>query len=149
MRRKNFKCVDENFETLYTIEPSKLVENKFMHLPEGDYHKNDYVEFMEKKGFPIENPRVKISVQSENKTVDCRAKQQEEIFISSDFKLWPCCWLHIFYTQHEWRETESDLYNLWHHQLELSKNFNSLHHYSLTEIIESNALDSIEKTWNT
>jgi MoaA/NifB/PqqE/SkfB family radical SAM enzyme len=67
-----------------------------------------------------------------NKKIDCRAQQENSVYLDFEGLVWPCCWIH------DWKYSPTEAKRDWHRQhffpLEIN-NFNSLAHFSLSEIL--------------
>ena len=63
--------------------------------------------------------------------IQCKAKKSEEVYVSADGQVWPCCYI-----------TET-------HTMQRSAEGNSLHHQSLQSIIESSYFDNLDASFST
>lgn len=69
----------------------------------------------------------------DNQRIDCRARNTDTLYLDFDGLVWPCCWIH------DWKYSPTQTKRQWHHRhfhsLE-GENFNSLAHFSLSEILK-------------
>jgi hypothetical protein len=138
--KKNTKCVDKDFKVKYVIEPSTNIAHEFKLMPDDPRDADSYKSYDGGIAAPI-------PIITEKKTISCRAKKHDQIFISADFKLWPCCWLAIYHTRHEWNDVVSDLHIMLHDELGLPSNFNSLDDFKIEQIFDTHAFTAIENSW--
>ncbi len=66
--------------------------------------------------------------------ISCRALKENSLYLDFEGLVWPCCWMH------DWKYSPTQVKRDWHRQhffpLE-TKNFNSLAHFSITEILQN------------
>ena len=83
-------------------------------------------------------PDIAIRNETENRTVDCYAKRQQEIYVASNGEVYPCCWLGYYPLHSNARPSNIQL-------KPLIKNNNALEYGLETAIGWFNA---IEETWD-
>ncbi len=68
-----------------------------------------------------------------DRKISCRALNDNSLYLDFDGLIWPCCWMH------DWKYSPTQTKREWHRRhffpLE-TENFNSLDHFTLTEILQ-------------
>ena len=85
--------------------------------------------------------QVKQAKQEQIPTINCKAKQYSQLYVSANGNVSPCCWLDL-----DWVPPISDSRIDY---MDKIKQFPNLHKQSLVEIFESDYFNKIESTWNT
>jgi len=85
-------------------------------------------------------PIVKEVVNDHRPVIHCKAKQMNQIYISAEGIVSPCCWLDFSWILHK-QQTRIDY-------MDKIESFPNLNNQSLQEVFDSGYFDKIEKTWN-
>lgn len=114
--------------------------------------KDKWLDVLDDNGVPIyqlfptsksENmiSKVKQSEEEQLPTITCKAKVDNQIYISATGNVSPCCWIDLDWYPHN-HESRIDY-------MRKIGQFPNLHTQSLKEIFESNYFESISNTWTT
>lgn len=126
---------DMGFSKFQTKHTSRFVNDKFHVLnDEGKTVNVIYPSDKSKKMIPL----VQESLSSVN--INCKAKHQQEIYVSANGSVSPCCWLDL-----SWQLAKQD--NRIDYMDQIGK-FPSLRNNTLQEIFDSEYFKTIESTWN-
>lgn len=76
-------------------------------------------------------------------TICCKHKESPELFISSDMKLWPCCYLSDEHLKSTRQESKNSKFNR-----DNGDDWNSLKKYSIEEILKNPSFTDLTSAWN-
>lgn len=85
-------------------------------------------------------PIAKEVVNDQNPTIHCKAKKMNQMYVSAEGIVSPCCWLDFSWILHK-QDTRIDY-------MDRIGTFPNLNNQSFKEIFDSGYFDEIEKTWS-
>ena len=130
----NFWVVDAGRDTM----PVFTSDKRLSHIIGNYTGKTDFEELYTDSLNYLNDPGGAVRNEKSNRTISCHAKKNNEIYVSANGEVYPCCWLG-FYPMHSSRRSSND-------QLKpLIVNNNALDH-SLEETIKW--FNQVEATWN-
>jgi MoaA/NifB/PqqE/SkfB family radical SAM enzyme len=137
--------IGRDYEVEYQLEAADVVLEEAQKNPPEDRKPRHY-----KKRFIFKEGSMRSDDYRESgASVDCRVKKTKDIYIAADMRVYPCCWMATpvtinqsgyykpasfvdeFITDRGWPNT-----------------FNSLHHHSIEEILETRFLERVEEAWS-
>jgi len=136
--------LDKNYNFAYSIEPAKEFQDLASKLP---YYKSRPPEAYKNK---IYNKRVPLV--ETNCNVNCKVIGEksiyklESVYISSDQRLWPCCWMHLDDIRSDWKENKGGFESLFRDK---DRDFNNLLKNSVSKMLENGLFKRISDSWNT
>lgn len=143
--RYPMSVVGRDFEEEYLLEAADSVLAEAQKNPRDERDADHYIKgFAFKEGFMRSD-----DYRTENTPIDCRIKKTKDIYIAADMRVYPCCWMAtpVTINQAGYYKPSSFVDELiedrgW------PADFNSLHHHTISEIIDTGLLEIVEDSWS-
>ena len=143
--------VDKNFNEVERLYPTEFVKKNKI-LEKEDRNKEWYNKIYNyvNQEFDVLQPDRSQSHVNGPENVTCKVTQGlESVYISADYRLWPCCWMEIDYNKKILDNGYSSFVDLFFRTLKKHKDFNLLSKYNVTDIVNAGLLTNIENSWST
>lgn len=139
---KDLIVVDSEYNESYRLEPASEIEDRYSSLPSDKYDISNY--HYKPLDSSMDATPNKSTLPIKKCAIKCQVQSDSSVYLSSDKKLWPCCWMEIDAKQSYYNTAFK---NKFYKEYNYSLDFNNVLKYSIEDILESNLFLEIEKSW--
>ena len=138
---KDRVVVDRDFNEVYRLSPSSEVAEKFKDLDIDNSNASSYHDYLNREKETHQSKRYP-------SCIECKVQKERSVYISSDLRLWPCCWIKNHVDQNEWYGYSSSFVEHFYESLGYETDFNDLSKYSVDDIMATGLFEDIAQSWN-
>lgn len=139
---KDLIVVDSQYHESYRLEPASEIEDRYSSLPSDTYDISKYHD--KPLVSSIDTSPDKSTLPIKKCAIKCHVQSTKSVYLSSDKKIWPCCWMELDAKQSYYNTAFK---NKFYKEYNYSLDFNNVLKYSIEDILESNLFLEIEKSW--